>query len=98
MLVIASAVLALAMGPDGARAQDGQAEGAIFLLLPVGAQAVSLGRAMTWVEGAESSFWNPAGLVGVTESQVALFRGDHPAAGTATATSVLWAEEGTGTL
>ena len=98
MLVIASAVLALAIGPDGARAQDGQAEGAIFLLLPVGAQAVSLGRAMTWVEGAESSFWNPAGLVGVTESQVALFRGDHPAAGTATATSVLWAEEGTGTL
>ena len=50
MLVIASAVLALAIGPSVIRAQEAQAEGAIFLLLPVGAQAVSLGRAMTWVE------------------------------------------------
>ena len=91
-------MLALAVGPGVAQGQDDRAEGAIFLLLPVGAQGVSLGRAMSWVEGAESAFWNPAGLAGVTESQGILFRGEHPAAGAATAATVLWAAEGTGTL
>jgi len=97
-LIIAAAMLALAVGPGVAQGQDDRAEGAIFLLLPVGAQGVSLGRAMSWVEGAESAFWNPAGLAGVTESQGILFRGEHPAAGAATAATVLWAAEGTGTL
>ena len=97
-LIIAAAMLALAVGPGVAQGQDDRAEGAIFLLLPVGAQGVSLGRAMSWVEGAESAFWNPAGLAGVTESQGILFRGEHPAAGVATAATVLWAAEGTGTL
>ena len=97
-LIIAAAMLALAVGPGVAQGQDDRAEGAIFLLLPVGAQSVSLGRAMSWVEGAEGAFWNPAGLAGVTESQGILFRGEHPAAGAATAATVLWAAEGTGTL
>lgn len=97
-LITAAAMLALAVGPGVAQGQDDRAEGAIFLLLPVGAQGVSLGRAMSWVEGAESAFWNPAGLAGVTESQGILFRGEHPAAGAATAATVLWAAEGTGTL
>ena len=91
-------MLALAVGPGVAQGQDDRAEGAIFLLLPVGAQGVSLGRAMSWVEGAESAFWNPAGLAGVTESQGILFRGEHPAAGAVTVASVLWSSEGTGTL
>jgi hypothetical protein len=76
---------------------DDRPEGAIFLLLPVGAQGVSLGRAMTWVEGAEGAFWNPAGLAGVDRSQGVLFRGDH-VAGTATALTALWANPGLGTL
>jgi hypothetical protein len=97
-LIIAAAMLALAVGPGVAQGQDDRAEGAIFLLLPVGAQGVSLGRAMSWVEGAESAFWNPAGLAGVTESQGILFRGEHPAAGAATAATVVWAAEGTGAL
>ena len=97
-LITLTAMLALAVGPGVAQGQDDRAEGAIFLLLPVGAQGVSLGRAMSWVEGAESAFWNPAGLAGVTESQGILFRGEHPAAGAATAATVLWAAEGTGTL
>lgn len=79
-------------GPE-ARAQDQRAEGALFLLLPVGAQAVSLGRAMTWVEGAEGAFWNPAGLAGVDRSQAVVFRGDH-VAGTATAATGLWTAAG----
>ncbi len=90
-------VLALAAGPQSLRAQDDRAEGALFLLLPVGAQGVSLGRAMTWVDGNEGAFWNPAGLAGVDRSQGVLFRGDHPA-GTGTAATALWAFGGAGTL
>ncbi|HUF76240.1 MAG TPA: PorV/PorQ family protein [Longimicrobiales bacterium] len=72
-------------------------EGAPFLLLPVGARAVSLGRAMTSVEGAEGAFWNPAGLAGIGRSQVVIFRGDQ-IAGTATALSALFSRPGVGTL
>lgn len=97
-------ILALAVGlclsAQGLAGQDGNAssnEGALFLLLPVGAQAVSLGRAMTAMTGPESAFWNPAGLADVTESRFVLFRGDH-AVGTATAVSVLGARPGLGTL
>ena len=75
----------------------GSTEGALFLLLPVGAKAVSLGRAMTPLDGPESAFWNPAGLAAVDENQVVLLRGD-PLAGTSTAFSALWAHPGVGTL
>ncbi len=97
LLAILCSALVLAMLPQAGFAQDDRAEGALFLLLPVGAQGVSLGRAMTWVAGPEGAFWNPAGLAGVDRSQGVLFRGDHPA-GTATAATVLWAAEGAGTL
>lgn len=86
--------------PGLAAAQDTseeRAEGALFLLLPVGAKGVSLGRAMTWAEGPEGAFWNPAAMAGVDRSQGVLFRGDH-VAGTATAFSALWADPGAGTL
>jgi len=92
--------LVLALAP-GASAQEGPGspsnEGALFLLLPVGAQAVSLGRAMTAIEGSEGAFWNPAGLAGVGRSQAVVFRGDH-IVGTATALSGLLANPGLGTL
>lgn len=71
-------------------------EGALFLLLPVGAQAVSLGRAMTAVEGTEGAFWNPAGLAALGRSQFVLFRGDQ-VAGEATAVSGLFVRPGFGT-
>ncbi|MDA0330114.1 MAG: PorV/PorQ family protein [Gemmatimonadetes bacterium] len=82
----------------GVAAQDNQdrAEGALFLLLPVGAQGVALGRAMTWVETTEGAFWNPAGLAGIDRSQALLIHGDH-VAGTGTGVSALWAIGG-GTL
>lgn len=89
--------------PHQARAQSEDddpptsSEGALFLLLPVGAKAVSLGRAVTALPGAESAFWNPAGLAGVERSQVTVVRGDQ-AAGTATAVSVALARPGVGTL
>jgi hypothetical protein len=78
-------------------AGQGSDEGAPFLLLPVGADAVALGRAMTAMRGPESAFWNPAGLVSVERSQLTLLRGDGPA-GTSTAASILIARPGFGTL
>jgi hypothetical protein len=89
--------LALLAAAPGASAQESSVEGGIFLLLPVGAQGVALGRAMTWVEGSEGAFWNPAGLAGVNRSQATIFRSDH-VAGTATALSALWTHPSIGTL
>ena len=92
--------LTLLLSAQGAAGQDGGAssnEGALFLLLPVGAQAVSLGRAMTAMTGPESAFWNPAGLARDTESRIVILRGDH-AVGTATAVSLLGTRPGVGTL
>ena len=96
LLLLLTATVAL---PASAQESDdpSSTEGALFLLLPVGAKGVSLGRAMTAMEGAESSFWNPAGLAGVSENQVVLFRGDH-VAGVATAVSTVFAKASLGTI
>lgn len=84
-------------GRLGAQSQPAATEGALFLLLPVGAKAVALGRAMTAMQGPESAFWNPAGLAAVDHSRLVMFRGDH-VVGTATAFSALMAKPGVGTL
>jgi hypothetical protein len=97
--VLALAQLLLAVpaeaqaGNDGARAD----EGALFLLLPVGAQGVGLGRAMTAVVSAEAAFWNPAGLAEVEGRRVLVHRGDH-VIGDGTSLSVLLSRSGVGTL
>lgn len=102
-LLVGASTLTLLAPPAALEAQapgndeSTGSEGALFLLLPVGARAVSLGRVATAVEGPEAAFWNPAGLAGVGESQVVLFRGDH-VAGTATALSGVLARSGAGTL
>lgn len=72
-------------------------EGALFLLLPVGAEGVSLGRAMTAVTSAESAFWNPAGLAGLDRSELVIMRGD-PLAGVSTALSWSIARQPLGVL
>ena len=101
-LLLGTSILAPWASPDPLLAQSpgGEdstgSEGALFLLLPVGARAVSLGRVATAVEGPEAAFWNPAGLAGAGKSQLVLFRGDH-VAGTATALSGVLAGAG-GTL
>lgn len=84
-----------ATGQEVADAGDTQ-EGALFLLLPVGAQGVGLGRAMTALRSAEGAFWNPAGIAGETERRVIVYRGDQ-LAGAATAASFLfpWQQVGT---
>lgn len=97
---LAAATACLAAGvaaPVHAQGGDvgSSGEGALFLLLPVGAQAVSLGRAMTAIEGSEGAFWNPAGLAGLERSALVVFRGAQ-VAGTATALSGLFARPGIG--
>lgn len=84
-------------GPAGGQESVSSNEGALFLLLPVGAKGVSMGRAMTTMQGAESAFWNPAGLASVDASQVLLMRGDH-AVGTGTTLSGIAARSGVGAL
>ena len=86
-------VLAQDSGPPGQVTQ----EGALFLLLPVGAQAIGVARAMTALPSAEGAFWNPAGLASVDRSQVLLYHGNH-LTGNGTGFSALFTRPGTGTL
>jgi hypothetical protein len=47
--------------------------GAIFLVFPVGAQAVGMGQTAVGAEGrGEAAFWNPAGLATLARSEFAL--------------------------
>lgn len=72
-------------------------EGALFLLLPTGAQAVGLGRAMTALPSQESAFWNPAGLAELEGSRFVVSRGEH-LAGEAVAFSLLLQNASLGTF
>lgn len=92
--------------PNGPLAQSGfqtqprassAEEGALFLLLPSGAQGVALGRAMTAISSSESAFWNPAGLANLQESRLLLFRGEH-LAGEATGFSAILSGDRRGAL
>jgi hypothetical protein len=50
--------------------------GALFLSLPVGAEAVGMGQTAVTLEGrGEAAFWNPAGLGTMNESEFALQTG-----------------------
>ncbi len=90
-----------ASGPAPVAGQEsteeaGAREGALFLLLPVGAQGVGLGRAMTALQSDEGAFWNPASLAEHSERRAMVYRGDQ-LSGEATAASVLfpWNRVGT---
>ena len=90
--------LVLLATPMGGSAQTDGApsnEGALFLLLPIGAQGVAMGRAMTALPSTESAFWNPAGLGGIEEGRFVVTRGDQ-VAGESTAISVLWVKQPVG--
>lgn len=71
-------------------------EGAQFLLLPVGAQGVGLGRAMTALHSREAAFWNPAGLAHQSGRRAMMYSGQQ-LAGPALAVNVLlpWDRVGT---
>lgn len=87
-----------AAGEDGGDSRGGPAsEGALTLLLPVGAQGVALARAMTAVPGPEAAFWNPAGLRALEQGgRFMVFHSGH-LAGEATAFSLLFSHPAVGT-
>lgn len=78
-------------------ADPSSTEGGLTLLLPMGARAVAMGRAVTAFRGNESAFWNPAGLARIEEGRFVVLRGDH-LAGEATAFSLVLARQPLGTL
>jgi hypothetical protein len=59
---------------DGVRAQGATgSEGALFLLLPTGAQAVGMGQAMVAGKpGSEGIWWNPASIAGEAKRELAI--------------------------
>jgi hypothetical protein len=70
--VIAAAVLASSPGAAGGQS-DVATEGALFLLLPVGARSVGLGHAVAAERsGSESVWWNPSGLARLESYEVAI--------------------------
>jgi len=59
--------------PNRLAAQEPLNAGALFLLFPVGAQAVGMGQTATAAEGrGEAAFWNPAGLATLSDDEFAL--------------------------
>ena len=67
-------VVALCAPTAASRAQGGfSAEGALFLLAPVGARAVGLGQAVVASDiGSESIWANPAGLARLTKNELSI--------------------------
>ncbi len=91
-------LLLASIAAEPLRAQDDtpEPEGALFLLLPIGAQGTGVARSMTALSGPESVWWNPAGVVPVKESSLHLFRSED-FLGEATALSLLGSRPGLGT-
>src|SRR5213594_2950938 len=72
--------------------------GALFLLFPVGAQAVAMGQTAAALDGrGEAAFWNPAGLATMERSEVALNTASL-AAGPAHALTAYFPSRGLGVL
>lgn len=74
--------LALAVGlPANAHGQGPDGQGASFLLLPVGARALSLGgAAASMADGSESLFWNPAVVARAVRGEAAVHHSQTVAA------------------
>lgn len=73
-IIALAALLTTARPPDRLPAQDAPINaGALFLVFPVGAQAVGMGQTATAAAGrGEAAFWNPAGLATLTDDEFAL--------------------------
>jgi hypothetical protein len=69
-----SSIALSALLAGGARAQEvSGSEGALFLLLPTGAQAVGMGQAMVAARpGSEGIWWNPASIAGEAKRELAI--------------------------
>jgi hypothetical protein len=80
--------------------QDANAlnSGALFLLFPVGAQAVGMGQTAVTLEGrGEAVFWNPAGLATIAHGEFALHSANL-AAGNTNALTAFFPSHGLGVV
>src|SRR3712207_1377229 len=69
------ALLALpGVRPEPVQAQEVADEGALFLLLPIGARSVGRGQAVVASRdgGTEAVWWNPSGLASITRTEAAI--------------------------
>src|ERR1700738_3476216 len=72
-LLSSLAVASLLAGGAGAQTTTTGSEGALFLLLPTGAQAVGMGQAMVATKpGSEGIWWNPASIAGQDKRELAI--------------------------
>ena len=78
-------------------AEVSSTEGALTLLLPIGARGIGMGRAVTASPGPESVFWNPAGLARLEGGSFFVYRGNH-LAGEATGFSLILAKQPLGAV
>jgi len=78
-------------------AEPSSTEGALTLLLPIGARGLGIGRAVTASSGPESVFWNPAGLARLEDGSFSVYRGNH-LAGEATGFSLVLARQPLGVV
>ncbi len=89
-LVAAGACLLALVGVPRAGAQDVATEGALWLLVPIGARSVGAGQAvMATVEGSDAVWWNPAGLARQEKREVAIHHAEPFAASTGDALSII---------
>src|SRR6185312_15906857 len=71
-LLSSIALSAFAAGVAPAQTPTGS-EGALFLLLPTGAQAVGMGQAMVSAKpGSEGIWWNPASIASQDQKELAI--------------------------
>jgi hypothetical protein len=96
-VILLALLLPIHVFSQSAASKPPPSEGALFLLLPVGAEGVSLGRTMTAVRSAESAFWNPAGLPRLAQTELVVMVG-NPLPGKSTALSWLISRQPIGVL
>ncbi|MEO5579303.1 MAG: PorV/PorQ family protein, partial [Gemmatimonadaceae bacterium] len=71
----------LAASAPSANAQSSDTDGALVLLLPVGAQSVGMGQAMVAERpGSEGVWWNPSGIARLTKREAAIHHSETLAA------------------
>ena len=89
-VVLAGAIALGGSITDAASAQTGLAEeGALFLLLPVGARSVGIGQAVAADRGgSEAVWWNPAAIGAATRREAAIHH-SQSVAGTGDAVSII---------
>jgi hypothetical protein len=96
---MARLLVALTLPATIVEAQSGSStDGALFLLLPVGARAVGTGQAMVAQHpGSEAVWWNPSAIARQDKKEIGIHHSQTIAA-TGDAITVLWPTAGVGAL